>query len=70
MTKKQIKLTKNGKNELIMTKNEENQNDGFRVFYNKKESKCQQTLKPNTGDYCVYCSYGTVPCPPIQENES
>lgn len=44
MTKKQIKLTKNGKNELIMTKNEENQNDGFRVFYNKKESKCQQML--------------------------
>ena len=27
-----------------MTKNEENQNDGFRVFSNKKESKCQQML--------------------------
>ncbi len=24
-------------------------------------------LKPKAGDCCVYCSYGTVPCPPIQE---
>ena len=24
-------------------------------------------LKPKSGDCCVYCSYGTVPCPPIQE---
>ncbi|TGE15005.1 hypothetical protein E5J99_13940 [Hymenobacter elongatus] len=24
-------------------------------------------LKPLAGDCCVYCSYGTVPCPPIQE---
>jgi len=23
-------------------------------------------LKPLTGDCCVFCSYGTVPCPPIQ----
>ncbi|MGE0674778.1 MAG: GDCCVxC domain-containing (seleno)protein, partial [Methylibium sp.] len=21
---------------------------------------------PKSGDCCVYCSYGTVPCPPIQ----
>ncbi|WP_339879956.1 GDCCVxC domain-containing (seleno)protein, partial [uncultured Algoriphagus sp.] len=25
--------------------------------------------KPKKGDCCVYCSYGTVPCPPIQENK-
>ncbi|TDT41681.1 hypothetical protein DES49_1783 [Halospina denitrificans] len=24
-------------------------------------------LKPKHGDCCVFCSYGTVPCPPIQE---
>lgn len=24
-------------------------------------------VKPKPGDCCVYCSYGTVPCPPIQE---
>jgi len=31
---------KNGKNELIMTKNEENQNDGFIALCNKNGSKC------------------------------
>ncbi len=29
---------------------------------------CQKTLKPLEGDCCVYCSYGSVACPPIQEN--
>ena len=28
--------------------------------------KCGKKLKPNEGDCCVYCSFGTVPCPPIQ----
>jgi len=32
--------------------------------------KCKTVLKPNEGDCCVYCSYGSVPCPPIQENKS
>jgi hypothetical protein len=27
---------------------------------------CGETLKPLPGDCCVFCSYGTVPCPPIQ----
>jgi hypothetical protein len=27
---------------------------------------CKILLKPQTGDCCVFCSYGTVPCPPIQ----
>jgi len=31
---------------------------------------CKKVLKPNEGDCCVYCSYGTIPCPPIQENKS
>ena len=31
---------------------------------------CKAVLKPKEGDCCVYCSYGTVPCPPIQENKS
>ncbi len=29
-------------------------------------TNCQTLLKPKAGDCCVYCSYGTVPCPPIQ----
>lgn len=31
--------------------------------------KCKTVLKPNHGDCCVYCSYGTVDCPSIQENK-
>ncbi|WP_430623644.1 GDCCVxC domain-containing (seleno)protein [Marivirga lumbricoides] len=23
-------------------------------------------LKPKEGDCCVYCSYGSAPCPPVQ----
>jgi len=28
---------------------------------------CGILLKPKRGDCCVFCSYGSVPCPPIQE---
>lgn len=27
---------------------------------------CGAVLRPKHGDCCVFCSYGTVPCPPIQ----
>ena len=27
---------------------------------------CNTLLKPKPGDCCVFCSYGSVPCPPIQ----
>lgn len=27
---------------------------------------CRAVLKPLAGDCCVFCSYGSVPCPPIQ----
>jgi hypothetical protein len=27
---------------------------------------CGARLKPKAGDCCVFCSYGTTPCPPIQ----
>lgn len=27
---------------------------------------CGALLKPRPGDCCVFCSYGTVPCPPVQ----
>jgi len=29
-------------------------------------SRCGAKLKPKHGDCCVFCSYGSVPCPPIQ----
>ena len=27
---------------------------------------CKVLLKPHQGDCCVFCSYGSMPCPPIQ----
>ena len=29
-------------------------------------TSCKTLLKPKRGDCCVFCSYGTVKCPPIQ----
>lgn len=29
-------------------------------------NRCGLEMKPKTGDCCVHCSYGSVPCPPIQ----
>lgn len=31
--------------------------------------KCKTLLKPNEGDCCVYCSFGTMNCPPVQKGE-
>jgi len=37
-------------------------------FYDCKG--CGEVLRPNAGDCCVYCSFGTVKCPPIQLGQS
>jgi len=42
--------------------------DACQYFYECEN--CANVLKPNQGDCCVYCSFGTVSCPPIQENNS
>ncbi|WP_274005486.1 GDCCVxC domain-containing (seleno)protein [Vibrio parahaemolyticus] len=39
--------------------------DSCLYFYECKG--CGELLKPKAGDCCVFCSYGSVPCPPIQE---
>ncbi len=31
---------------------------------------CAKVLRPKAGDCCVFCSYGDVPCPPIQAGDS
>ena len=28
---------------------------------------CKTILKPKKGNCCVFCSYGSIACPPIQE---
>ncbi|HVH76279.1 MAG TPA: GDCCVxC domain-containing (seleno)protein [Stellaceae bacterium] len=27
---------------------------------------CGVVLRPKPGDCCVFCSYGSMPCPPVQ----
>ncbi len=38
--------------------------DACQWFYECEQ--CRLLLKPLPGDCCVYCSYGTMPCPPVQ----
>jgi hypothetical protein len=40
--------------------------DACVFFYDCKG--CGEKLKPLPGSCCVFCSYGSVPCPPIQED--
>ena len=41
--------------------------DACQYFYSCK--KCKTILKPKQGDCCVFCSYGSVKCPPVQNNQ-
>jgi hypothetical protein len=36
------------------------------LFFHECES-CHVRLRPLPGDCCVFCSYGSVKCPPVQE---
>lgn len=40
--------------------------DACQYFYDCRG--CGRVLKPLKGDCCVFCSYGDMPCPPIQED--
>jgi hypothetical protein len=42
--------------------------DACQYFYECEN--CKAVIKPRHGDCCVYCSYGTVKCPPMQEAKS
>ena len=39
--------------------------DACQIFY--ECTGCSAMLRPKLGDCCVFCSYGSVPCPPIQQ---
>jgi hypothetical protein len=30
-------------------------------------TQCHTLLRPKAGDCCVFCSYGSMKCPPIQQ---
>ena len=42
--------------------------DACLYFYECEQ--CKTKLKPKAGDCCVFCSYGTVPCPPVQKSKN
>ena len=42
--------------------------DACQYFYECPQ--CHTVLKPHAGDCCVFCSYGSVKCPPIQAGNS
>lgn len=35
-------------------------------FYYECEN-CKKVLRPKVGDCCVFCTYGSVKCPSVQE---
>jgi hypothetical protein len=41
--------------------------DACQFFY--ECGGCGSLLRPKPGDCCVFCSYGSVPCPPIQRQQ-
>jgi hypothetical protein len=47
-------------------KEEEMPTNACQFFYDCEN--CKTLIRPKQGDCCVFCSYGTVKCPPIQEN--
>ncbi|MGI9553001.1 MAG: GDCCVxC domain-containing (seleno)protein [Aurantibacter sp.] len=46
-------------------KEEEMPTEACQFFYECEN--CKELIKPKPGDCCVYCSYGSVKCPPVQD---
>jgi len=46
------------------TKPEVMPTDACQFFY--ECAQCKTLLRPKADDCCVFCSYGSVKCPPIQ----
>ena len=42
--------------------------DACQFFYECES--CQALLRPKPGDCCVFCSFGSIKCPPVQRQKS
>lgn len=42
--------------------------DACQYFYECVQ--CNTLLRPKPGDCCVFCSYGSIKCPPIQAQQA
>ena len=51
-----------------VAKTETMRTDACQYFY--ECTACHSILRPKPGHCCVFCSYGDVACPPIQESAS
>ncbi|TLS68588.1 hypothetical protein FE236_05755 [Mariprofundus erugo] len=40
--------------------------DACQWFYECES--CHLLLRPKPGDCCVFCSFGDIPCPPVQQH--
>lgn len=49
-------------------KTEQMPTQACQYFY--KCEQCKTILKPKAGDCCVFCSYGNVPCPSVQQKKN
>ena len=47
-----------------LAKREQMPVDACQFFYECE--RCKTLLRPKPGDCCVFCSFGSVKCPPIQ----
>lgn len=45
----------------------EEQMPAYACQYFYECENCHEILKPKPRDCCVFCSYGDVDCPPVQE---
>jgi len=41
--------------------------DSCQFFYECEN--CKTILRPKSGDYCVFCSFGSIKCPPVQKGK-
>ncbi|WP_342780480.1 GDCCVxC domain-containing (seleno)protein [Gracilimonas mengyeensis] len=48
--------------------NEEMPENSCQFFW--KCPECENIIKPKVGDCCVFCSYGNIPCPPVQAEKN
>ncbi len=42
--------------------------DACQFFYECES--CRALLRPKPGDCCVFCSFGSIKCPPVQRQKS
>ncbi len=42
--------------------------DSCQIYYKCKN--CGTIMHPKEGDCCVFCSYGSIPCPPVQQEKN